>query len=153
MTAFRPIALNVPKPDSFRAPEDNDCAVRALAVASGLPYDDCHAFMELHGRKPRRGTFLLRFMPVRGRSFPELGFRATKTAGPQAEFSSSGDSGRRGLRSGLTVTLGRFAAENARGSFLVRVSGHALVIQDGVVVDLVPGLRRRVLDAWSIERL
>ena len=31
--------------------EQNDCSVRALANAADVPYDDAHAFWELHGRK------------------------------------------------------------------------------------------------------
>jgi hypothetical protein len=37
--------------------EYNDCAVKAMAVATGESYEDCHAAFELGGRKYRDGTW------------------------------------------------------------------------------------------------
>jgi hypothetical protein len=37
--------------------EDNDCGVRAMAVATGESYEDCHAAFELAGRKHRGSSY------------------------------------------------------------------------------------------------
>lgn len=37
--------------------ENNDCAVVAVAVATGTPYNEVHRLMKENGRKEGRGTF------------------------------------------------------------------------------------------------
>ena len=38
--------------DSKHTHEDNDCTVRAIAIAFGISYDDAYNFLRYHGRKP-----------------------------------------------------------------------------------------------------
>lgn len=37
--------------------ENNDCGVKALAVATGRSYADCHVALKAHGRKNGKGTY------------------------------------------------------------------------------------------------
>lgn len=37
--------------------EKNDCTVRALANATGMPYAEAHALLSKHGRRFRRGAY------------------------------------------------------------------------------------------------
>src|ERR1700722_4448590 len=41
--------------DDAHATEHNDCTVRALKVAAGVPYADAHALAARLGRRPRKG--------------------------------------------------------------------------------------------------
>ncbi len=144
----------------FKAPatlagrEHNDCAVKALAVAAGVSYDDAHAFWELHGRKPRRGTFTNETLPYCRRSadFSELGFRATRVGGHSTRYNED----ECGTDSGWVpfhTTLRAFCRSNPQGSFIVCVAHHALAVVDGTVVDYTNSDLRRIRDVWKIERL
>jgi hypothetical protein len=126
----------------------NDCAVKALAVATGFSYDDCHSFLELHGRKRGCGTHTALILNRQNGCFPELGFRAhgliswsRPTPAVEAGTFKTG------------VTLRAFARAFPQGSYLVTVSGHALSVVDGVVYDGSAKDLRRIRNAWQIERL
>ena len=51
--------------------EHNDCTVKALTAATGLPYDQCHAALAKHGRKHRKGCH---FASVGKKAAADLGF-------------------------------------------------------------------------------
>ena len=145
----------IQSPASLRMGEHNDCAVIALAVASDLPYDDCHAFWELHGRQRGHGTYTYRTMPSAIEDFPELGFRATKVAGfaPSAGRSATLDSTSAWTARG--ASLRSFCRRFPSGRYLVCVARHALAIVDGVICDHDARTKdlRRVRNAWKIEAL
>lgn len=142
--------------------ENNDCAVKALAVATGFSYDDCWAFWALHGRKPRRGTYTYRTLDRGAKDFPELGFRSVRVGGVREKRDVRWNDATRRYEDcsakpdGWTdhgTTLRTFCREHPKGRFLVTVSQHALAVVDGVVYDYCARDLRRIRDVWQIERL
>lgn len=136
--------------------ENNDCAVVALAIAANVPYDDAHAFWELHGRKRGCGTYTGRTMPHDGNApkvFGELGISVTKVAGRGgAGFYSTSEGGwvypDHYFANG---TLRSFCKKFPTGRFIVCVANHALAVVDGVIHDHCRSDLRRVRNAYRIE--
>lgn len=52
----RPAAFNDLTKASAEVKETNDCAVKAVAIVTRLPYTEVHAAFAKHGRKTRQGT-------------------------------------------------------------------------------------------------
>ncbi len=166
----------------LRRTENNDCAVVALHHATGLPYRDCHAFWELHGRKHGRGTRVCGVLPWKGsKEFPELGIRVTcamhsdfrapvsRGAPHNDEVANNAEPARLlGEKCGAAgtpaptswetclagkPTIAAFAKARPVGRWFVCTHDHALAVVDGVVVD---GRRRflcRLSDAWLVTPL
>lgn len=93
--------------------ERADCAVRALSTVLSIPYYEAHRIAEDGGRK----------------------------AGCRASIVKVANSARRHYRlekmRGSRRTLRRFCREHPVGRFLVRKSGHAFALIDGIVFDMV----------------
>jgi len=143
--------------------EQNDCSVRALANAADVPYDDAHAFWELHGRKPGRGTYTYRTLDRGTKEFPELGFRSIHVGGDSALYGRFcwDDVKRRYVNlvpatpnwTDSGTTLRAFCRQNPRGSFFIDVARHSLAVIDGVIIDWNGSDLRRIRDVWRIEKL
>lgn len=97
--------------------EHNDCCVRALKTVTGVPYSDAHELMAGLGRSNRNGMNIpmLDTMTLLSHVY---GYKVTKVVDD---------------KSGLT--LGRAAWRYRTGRYLIIITGHALAIRDGVVVD------------------
>lgn len=113
-------------PDSER----NDCTVRALAISTGKPYEECYAILANFGRKPNKGTNIRKFFKnnrvVLGHGFHKLKFRKQ-------------------------ITLNKFIKKYSTGTYYVRISRHVFVIKDGVAIDMVrPKTYCRITDAWAV---
>ena len=123
--------------------EKNDCAVRAFANAFSITYNMAHKFAEeVFDRKPKKG--------VKG-MFPklaELGFAQfdmfADSLFPETRVYSIHPLAR--SKSGKLVntdythkevnhTVKTFCAKFNKGTFIVMVAKHALVIKDGIVID------------------
>lgn len=106
--------------------ESNDCVVRAISKAYNISYDKAHETLRCLGRKDNDGfkTFV---------AMNHLGFEWTKT------------------QSSLHMTVARFAKEYNKGSFVIRATGHAMAVVDGIIYDMgYPQLRRHVKQAWKV---
>ena len=148
---------------SLAVNEKNDCAVRAFANAFNITYNAAHKFAEeVFNRKPRKG--------VKG-MFPtlaKLGFAQfdmfTDSLFPETRVYSIHPLTR--SKSGKVVnhaykhkevshTVKTFCAEFNKGTFIVMVAKHALVIKDGIVIDnpnyKFTGYRRIVESAVAIK--
>lgn len=152
------------------ASERSDCTVRALAAATGFSYSDCHAFMELFGRKRGQG-FNPRFRGVVPEGFGAktvvvhdlLPFKATLvydilTEGlHEREVRHHGPNASYGYSYSTThtrrLTLRAFARAHPVGKFYLHVAGHATAIVDGVLVDYSDRDLRKVEAAWQIETI
>jgi hypothetical protein len=108
--------------------EHNDCAVRALSVAAGLPYESAHALLKKHGRVDNRGTY------------PSSITKALIDLAPESTF-THGD---------RRLTLGTFTKLMPMGTFIVFVRGHVLSVVDGTVHDWKEAPRRRVKFFWKL---
>lgn len=105
--------------------EKLDCIVRALALAIPMSYDEAHATAKRYGRKDRH-------------RFYDMGKHMSNLTG-----------GRPCSRSG---SVGKFAQLHPFGRFIIRVSGHAFALIDGVAYDAREvNEQKHVKGAWRIE--
>ena len=110
--------------------ERNDCTVRALAIATLVPYWKCYQVLAEFGRKPNKGTNIRKFFKnnkmVLGYWFKKLNFRKQ-------------------------ITLNKFVKKYPEGTFYVRISKHVFVVKDGVAIDMArPKTYCRITDAWEV---
>lgn len=112
--------------------ETNDCAVVAVVIATGAPYEKVHQMMESKGRKSRRGTA----QNITNAVLSKLGYMRFPIRDREV------------LTNGLTIrTLLPYLPE---GTFLVHTPGHILCIRDGVVQDWSAN---RLLRVYKIEQV
>lgn len=109
--------------------EENDCTVRALANAYGMPYKLAHRIMAKQGRKPKAGLHPTETHAALIRLGFELEgvYGTTKKARFLAKLLS------RQPKAG--TTLGTLLSRIGLGRYVVTIRGHALAIVDGEVLD------------------
>lgn len=104
------------KTDAGRDPaEKADCAVRALAIASGMPYAEAHALLKAAGRGDRCATY---------------GRTVSKAVGRPMALASTYHADR--------PTFAQWLREHPKGRFMVFVTGHYFAVIDGVQWDMNP---------------
>ena len=103
---------------SDRKQEKNDCAVKALAIATGLTYKDAHTLFEQLGRKPRSAT-LPRLTEA------ALKLLRIKTRDVTAHYKYA-------LGAKTIRTLSRVMVDRS-GVYLAYTHDHIVAIKDGVV--------------------
>jgi len=143
--------------------EKNDCGVRAFANTFNITYNVAHKFAEeVFDRKPKKG--ILGIFP----KLVELGFAQfdmfADSLFPETRVYSIHPLTR--SKTGKVVnhaykhkevshTVKTFCAEFNKGTFIVMVAQHALVIKDGIVIDnpnyKFTGYRRIVESAVAIK--
>ncbi len=132
--------LDIFTPDGRFSGEHNDCAVNALCNVTGASYKEAHALLAANGRKPRRGFKTIRFL---GSYAAVLGHEFTRIA-------PRGSDGFYGPR----VTVRRFAREHQQGKYLVCTARHALMVDQGVIVDSSRARPLgRIKAAWKVEKI
>lgn len=119
--------------DSKSVGETNDCAVKAVALATGRPYREVLRKMRAYGRRPRRGTP----MRITKRVLEDYGYTMVLQTErfPQAR---------------TPITVARTMPK--RGVYLVRTSRHIFCYRAGKVHDWTEGRRHRVTQIWKIVR-
>lgn len=142
--------MNYIKPIDFgetREGESKDCAVRALANASLMEYDDAHEHMAYHGRQDRRGTQHKTLVE----GYMDAGFTKMTVFGTtkgamfySRKYERFVDSHENG------ITLENFCKKFNKGRYIVVYSGHALAVVNGQVVDKFSNAAgKRVILAFS----
>lgn len=111
--------------------EHNDCAVRAVAIVTGLPYSQVHKVFADNGRKYRKGTP----RDVTWKAIDALGYDCE----PVRVTAKTG------------VTLDRDRALQS-GRFVVGMTRHLAAVVDGSVIDWTAGRRKQVRDAYRITK-
>lgn len=124
--------------------DSNNCSVRALANASGKPYEQCTKVFEQAGRKKHDGTKADMF----GKIYVEAGakymgyFGTTNKAYTSHWFTAKGlgvpENDRHKQDPHKGCTLATFIKNNPTGSFVVIVDKHATCVKDGVIIDSHP---------------
>ena len=110
--------------------ENNDCAVKAVAIATGTDYATVRALLRNIGRRDGHGT-----QPDDYRyAIRRLGFIA------------------RPYRSNARTVRAAASMLPANGVFLVRVSGHVLCVRDGRAHDWNPRSLRRIVEILEITK-
>lgn len=109
--------------------EHNDCTVRALANASGMDYFDAHNLLSKHGRKKRCGA---KFTTMH-KAYDEAGFVLNSVHGTTGQAKFVSRITQREAEAG--ITLGKILPKLAFGEYIVNVTGHAVAVVNGKLID------------------
>ena len=155
--------------------EKNDCVVRALVNAFDVSYELAHKFAnETFNRKKGRGTFGTReklmnigevtFQPEGQLDLFELPTEKTfkvKHIGDKPKMENGKNVGgtlnnKKYKHKPVAFTVKTFMQQFKKGTFMILVHKHALVIKDGVLIDngnyRFDGFRRPVETAFQITK-
>ncbi len=128
------MTLNELNDKSMEHNEHNDCGVKAVAVATGVSYEEAHAAMKNAGRKNRRTSWVYDHVKP---ALHELGFEMVKEKFPGKTL----------------VTLERNLKRYARGrKFFITVRGHFVAFDGEQIVDWAQGRRHHVKDVYRVKR-
>jgi len=129
MIIFRDV-INTAKGVDTMPGENNDCTVRALANAAGLPYEEAHAHMAKFGRKKKHGMHLIdKTRALESKGFVIKGIYGTTNTATFARRRLPDAKVEKG------TTLKKLLKQLAKGRFVVSYKGHALAVVDGKVID------------------
>lgn len=109
--------------------ENRDCTVRALANAADMPYQQAHALLKKHGRKDRRGAYFHTMMEA----YKEAGFVVRSLHGTTGSARYASRLTKMKAQEG--ITLERVLDRLSVGEFIVNVTGHALAVVNGKIID------------------
>jgi hypothetical protein len=126
--------------------ERNDCAVRAVAAATGRPYDEIRAMFEAQGRHAGCGTPIWVTWSVLER----LGFRAERRDARDfiAQYPGAHAAA---LKSVTTHHPDRFKSVWANGkTYLMLTPGHILAVVNGVNHDWTRGRALRAIAIYEV---
>lgn len=93
--------------------DDNNCTIRAFAIAYGIPYKDAHYMGELAGRPKGEGYWMYKIMD-----------KAREFGYDSIELNGYG-------------TLSAFLKKNNIGKFICVRRGHAFAVIDGKIYDTI----------------
>ena len=136
--------------------EKNDCVVRSLAVASGSAYETAHTFCnENFGRVDKKGTDNLAIV-ARMLKFEENGLQIGNKNFKVKKLGRVRTKNRYKLYGEViwrNKTIKSFIESNPKGTYMIMVAKHALVVKDGEVFDwntnkFLP--TRKVQDVYEI---
>lgn len=111
------------------AHEENDCTVRALANASGMPYKLAHKILAKAGRKERHGMLTDQYSPV----YERLGFTLESIHGTTRGARYLSHKTGRAPQPG--ITLDNLLNRLGYGRYIIKIRGHVLAVVDGKVLD------------------
>lgn len=127
---------------SDQAAVDNDrncCTVVALSNVTGISFAEAQAIAKAAGRRRNRGFSTVKLIAEARRR----GFNFEVTIGATGIVNDA--------YRGQTVSIARFCREHPVGRFLVRRSGHAFTVIDGVVEDRFHNKPLcRITHAWQL---
>jgi hypothetical protein len=118
--------------------ENNDCAVKAIAIVANASYEEAHAALAAQGRKNGRGSNLPQIMA------------ALKSLGVFVH-------GYKGIKDHGGVAMRRLPMSRVKyhlpseGRFLVLTRNHIVAVKDGEVLDWTEGRRHQALFAWEVS--
>ena len=145
--------------------EKNDCAVRAVANACDVNYDQAHKFCtEMFDRQKGKGTtgFSLLLKMNTEMVFDEVGQLNMFEQGIKRTVKHIGDMPKAGGKlfnpkykhKKVAYTVKEFAQRFNKGNYILAVNKHALAVKNGVVVDngnyQTNGYRRVVETAFMV---
>jgi hypothetical protein len=126
--------------------ERGDCVVRAVASAYEITYEKAHSWVsETFNRKPKRGTF--GFSPGMNKISNDgirINRKLTKKISPSDLKNRNSQ-----------MSVGTFIKLYDKGTYIVKVTGHAFTIKDGVVIGNLEDcikIKRVVKDAWKVGK-
>ena len=153
--------------NDIAAGEKNDCVVRAIANACDVNYTQAHKYCaETFGRKKGKGTqaFMMQMDQVKEMKFDDVGQLDLFNNGITRKVKCLGHGPKQGgdmcnpkyTHKPVAYTVKAFAQRFNKGNYIVAVNGHALAINNGVVVDngnyQYDGYRRVVEGAYQVYK-
>ena len=111
------------------AKERNDCTVRALCNSANWKYPEAHALLSKYGRRFRHGTTF----SVYHKAYLEAGASLVGVFGCTKRAIAAGRIGNMRPKSG--ITLGTILPRLHSGRYIVLITGHALAVVDGKIID------------------
>lgn len=134
--------------------ENNDCTVRALAVATGRPYREAHSWLQRRGRRMRRGCGFYLIMEQHGSNvlghklelWPQLyppgsvGHRRQQEQGVVRGIYKS-----KGLKTAIERN-----PQIAVGTWIIHSTQHVAVLKDGKLLDSFDSSRKIIDKAWRV---
>ena len=145
--------------------EKNDCAVRAIANACNVNYEQAHAWVKKSfNRKDGQGTFMFNAIMKQTKQieFEQAGQLDMFADNSVKKIKHVGDSPKQGGKLAnpkyrhkpVAFTVKEFARKFNRGSYIVSVNKHALAIKDGIIIDnsnfQYNGYRRVIESAFQV---
>lgn len=109
--------------------EANDCTVRALANALGIPYKLAHKIMAKAGRKDGSGVHVTAWHPV----YERLGITLQSIHGSTNGAKYLEHMTKRQRQDG--ITLERLLPRLGNGRYIIKIRGHVLAVVNGKVLD------------------
>jgi len=125
--------------DRYLMREKNDCTVVALAAALKMPYKTAHKVAEKYGRKRRQGMYNQQVEEMLG-EMP--GLRSLTSEETSTYYNST--------RKVRANKLSTFAGRYPKGTYIVRVRGHVVAVEDGVVLERGKPRNWHVRQAWEV---
>jgi len=109
-----------------------DCAVRALANAADIPYQEALECLNKHGRKDDKGTMPWTMIDA----YKEYGFECKMVFGKTRNANYLGFTHPEFPRNTNNMTLGNLMQRlHKHKEYIVCISGHALAVVGGNIVD------------------
>lgn len=126
--------------------EKSDCVVRAVASAFNLEYNKAHKWVaDTFNRQPKKGTYGFPVgMNKMSVNKTRMNRKLTKTIDSKDLTTNNGKS---------RMTVGTFVKEYDKGTYILRVTGHAFTVKDGSVIgnpNDADQIRKVVKNAWKI---
>jgi hypothetical protein len=126
--------------------EKSDCVVRAVASAYDIHYDKAHKWVaDNFKRIPKKGTYGFNIgMDKMSYNNTRFNYKKTKTIDPKFLTTNGGKS---------KMTVGTFVKLYDRGTYIIRVAGHAFTIKDGCVIgnpEDATKLRKVIKNCWRV---
>lgn len=125
--------------------DSNNCTVLALAATTGISYDEAFQIAQNQWRRKHK----------KGVRTSALEFYFTSKIGAKKVDTKKVYHTKHNNKNVVCkMTVGTFAKEYSAGNYYVLVSGHALAVNDGKILDhtnLIPKNKRIVKCAWKIK--
>ena len=126
--------------------ERKDCVVRAIASAFDIDYNKAHQWVADNlKRQFRKGTFgFPTKMNLMSTNNTRFNYKRTKTIDAKHLTTNGGKS---------KMTVGTFVKLYDKGTYILRVAGHAFTIKDGTVIgnpNDADQIRKIIKNAWRV---
>ena len=109
--------------------EERDCTVRALANSTGIVYGNAHDILKQHGRKDKsRCSNKVWHEAYTNTGLSLIGIYGTTKSAMRI-------SKRLNIAAYKGITLGRILPTLTNGSYIVIITGHALAVVNGNIID------------------
>lgn len=136
------------------ASENNDCAVKAVALLTGAPYSQVLELMAKHGRQARKGTFRGTTQAV----IEELGFTVRKWTFKErldliASYSPKAPQWYQSLTTKQVKAYNKKWRALPCQSMLLFSTQHVSAYKDGEVIDWAHNRAKRINDIWEVIRV